>query len=507
MRVVILVLTFSLGTTLLLSRTLNSFDQNDFFYATASKRQGVLYQDLHYVQAPLGYWFWRGVYLVAPEGHAYATMRLASAVAVLASLIPILALFRGRLLAQLAFLLAAFSTFYVLRAGLEIATYSLALFFSAIGISALASRSRHSLLLAGLAFGIAASFKLNSLLMAALLLLVAFLDDRNTRSRTTRVSAASIGFLVGALPLIWYGIKNPWAFYFHNLAFHSELINAARGLTTESSIENIASGLYRFFSHYWGEVVVLTIVTIGVSVSHLLAKTKGTRVPWLATQPATRRPFLLLMAGFVLSIGMAVSPRVLFDQYLALSALLLVAMAVMSSCLLRPPAGHLVCVLLIGLSLVRVPDLVSLAWNNFHTERLSVLRQHSMVSRAIEQAAREHPTAKGCVDSVFTLSGSFIVDTSLPLARYTEAGPFWAGLDRSVPDRYRSDPSYGFDGNLTKPLTFVAKEKIGYVLVGASPHESFEREFVEASESLGFHRVAVGDFLGRSMQLFIRGDC
>lgn len=503
----ILILMFSLGATLLLSRVLNSFDQNDFFYAAATKRQGMLYQDLHYVQAPLGYWFWRGVYLVAPEGHAYATMRLASAVAALASLIPILALFRGRFLAQLAFLLAAFSTYYVLRAGLEIATYSLALLFSAIGISALASRSRHDLLLAGLAFGIAASFKLNFLLMAALLLLVAFLEDRNTRSRTARVSAASIWFLLGALPIIWYGIKNPWAFYFHNVAFHSELTNAGRGLTAESSIENIVSGFYRFFSHHWGEVLVLTIVTLGVSVSHLLSTKEATRVPRLATQHATSRPFLLLMAGFALSIGMAVSPWVLFDQYLALPALLLVATAVMSGCLLRPRSERLVCVLLISLSLFRVPDLASRAWNTFHAERPSVLRQHSTVSRAIEQAAREHPAAKGCVASVFTLSGSFIVDTSLSLARYTEAGPFWAGLDRYVPDRYRADPSYNFDDNLTQPLNFVAREKIGYVLVGVYPHHAFEREFVQVSDSLGFYKVAVGDFLGRRMRLFIRADC
>jgi hypothetical protein len=55
------------------------FDYNDFLYATTAHMSGKLYRDLHYNQALFGFYFWRLVESLSPEGESYLIFRLVSA--------------------------------------------------------------------------------------------------------------------------------------------------------------------------------------------------------------------------------------------------------------------------------------------------------------------------------------------------------------------------------------------------------------------------------------------
>src|SRR5882762_3904171 len=61
------------------SYALTYFDHNDFLYSASAHSPGKLYRDVHYNQAPLGFYFWRVVASVSPEGFSYPIFRLVSA--------------------------------------------------------------------------------------------------------------------------------------------------------------------------------------------------------------------------------------------------------------------------------------------------------------------------------------------------------------------------------------------------------------------------------------------
>src|SRR5438270_11012508 len=53
------------------SYTLTHFDHNDFLYASSAHMSGRLYRDIHYNQAPFGFYFWQFVAALSPEGLTY----------------------------------------------------------------------------------------------------------------------------------------------------------------------------------------------------------------------------------------------------------------------------------------------------------------------------------------------------------------------------------------------------------------------------------------------------
>ncbi len=191
----VLMIALFLSVFMIFTRSMHSFNHNDFLYAAAATRQGTLYQDIHYVQAPLGFWFWRHVYLLAPKGHAYLTMRFVSAFMTTLALAPPLALLKGRRRAQVAFLLGIASTHYVAVSGLEIGNYSLSLLLFSIAFCFMFSAHRSRYLLAGVFFGLAASAKLSFAIFALPAALSACLLSSSSRQMAHRVSVRGDGVI------------------------------------------------------------------------------------------------------------------------------------------------------------------------------------------------------------------------------------------------------------------------------------------------------------------------
>ena len=216
-------LLFILASSLIAIKSLYYFDHNDFLYASAAARTGTLYKDIHLVQAPLAYWFWHWIYLLAPTGYAYAAMRIVSALLTVAAIVPILIFVLRTNFQRAAFLLLLASSYYVIRSGFEIASYSLALALLSAAISAFMSNSTRAIVLSGVLFGLAASAKINHVLFVFPAVLFILLDRGQLKPRLDTAIRFLVLVGVGLLPLIYYFATNFHGTYFHNITFHSEL--------------------------------------------------------------------------------------------------------------------------------------------------------------------------------------------------------------------------------------------------------------------------------------------
>ena len=501
-----LVVILFLGVSaLVVTKALYYFDLNDSFYASTAARSGVLYKDIHFVQAPLGYWFWHWIYLMVPNGYAYATMRVVSALFTILSFIPPLILFRTNL-QRVVFLLLAASSYYVIRSSFEIATYSLALALSSAGIVLVMSKGRRAIMLAGLLFGLAASAKINHVLLCLPALMFILLDRDSPAARLGTAIRFLALFCVGLVPILYHFAVNPYAFYLHNLAFHSELTPAARGLTLMLALKDIAGGLLHFANQNLLEIGLLATVLVVALVPALLSDSRTRRWPVFATlvHDERYRPITIVFAFFVTAVIMGLTPMIMFVQYLILPAFLLILGLVLSFELLPPEQKRFallgVCLIRGGQLVLEVPHVAETA-----LARPTVVTEHMSVSREIEKVAAAHPVTGGCEASVFSITGSFVIDTPIRLSKYTEGGIFWSRMDGFVSDRYWRDARFNFDPNLVKPVEYLLSARIAYVLVGYHPDSKFEQEF--AAVANGFTPFPVGQFQEYPMSLFVRNDC
>jgi hypothetical protein len=492
-------------SSLIVTKSLYYFDLNDSVYASAAARSGALYQDIHFVQAPLGYWFWHLIYLMTPSGYAYAAMRIVSSLLAVLAFIPPLFLLRANL-QRAAFLLLAASSYYIIRSSFEIATYSLALALTSAGIALFMSKSGRAVALSGMLFGLAASAKINHVLLVlpALLFILLDRDSLGSRLRTAILFLALFG--VGLLPILYYFLANPYAFYLHNVAFHSELTNNARGLTLMLSLKDIAGGLVHFANQHLLEIGLLATVLV-VAVPAFLSEIRLRRWPVFATliHGEVYRPIAVVLAFFLTALVMAVLPMAMFVQYLILPAFLLILGLVLSFELLPPELRRFA---LLGVCLIRGCQLVLEVPHTAETVlvRPTVLAEHLSVSKEIERVAAAHLVKPGtCEPSVFSVSASFVIDTPVRLSKYTEGGVFWSRLDGFVSDRYLRDARFNLDPNLLKPVDYLLSERIAYVLVGYHPDSKFEQEFAAAAS--GFTPFPVGRFQEQAMSLFVRDEC
>ncbi len=491
----------------ILMRSMYFFDQNDFFYAASAAQNGTLYEDLHYVQGPLGYWFWRGVYLLAPDGHAYLTMRSVSAMLAVLALLPPMILLCGRHLAQMAFILGITSTHYVFRSGLEIGNYSLSLLLFSLAFCALFSEYRARYLLAGIGFGLAASVKLSFAIFLIPAALSVFFLAGSYWTVAQGLAAGAVGFLIGSATVFYYYLRNADAFMFHNIAFHVEITNAYRGLTLSDSLLDILVDLLKFFQEYLLETAIAFLLLLASFLAPEGEQRLSLPNRLRSFHPAERsRQVQVVALFFVASLVAACSPLIVFDQYLVVPAfILLLGICLLMDHLANGFRSTLLSVY-VAWSLVRLPFLLlpaAVSALNFP----STWTLHSEATRQLSASIAEMGLPEGCTDEIFTLSGSLAIDARTPLSRYTEAGVFWVLAAGYIPDHYRQEQSHSFDPKLTDPMRHVLENETAYVLVGFYPDVPFEREITLRGEEFGFESVATIAFLERPLTLFARRSC
>ena len=142
-----------------------------------------------------------------------------------------------------------------------------------------------------------------------------------------------------------------------------------------------------------------------------------------------------------------------------------------------------------------------------YLERPTVLSEHISISRGIDKVVADHPAKLPCEPSVFSISGSFAIDTSISLSKYTEGGIFWSYVNGSVDKKYSLDDRFHFDPNLTRPIDYVLGQPVTYVLAGFYSDRPLEQQFAAQSAAHGYTPFPVGEFLDKPMTLFVKAEC
>jgi hypothetical protein len=466
------------------------FDHNDSMYAASAVRGGRLYDDVHYVQAPFGFWFWQLVARLAPEGHIYLTLRVASLVLVLVSVGVVVARILPTPTMRLLFILTVAASDALVRIGGEIGTYSLALCLVVLGLAMLVSGDRglRHIAAAGLCFGLAAGAKLNHLLL--MIPVLPWLLHTELRHHDAKRAAAALGLfgagaLVGLLPVLAYMAVSWQAFLLHNLYFHTEITNAFRGLTALDKLKSLYDGLLIFLRDH----------------AVLLAP-----AAWIAVRCREGRALALLwLGGALVAVVMAATPMVMYPQYLAPASLFSgIAFCHAMTRLSGPVREGVLWAVGPLLALLALHGLISGGYTA-QVHGFEILKVEAAAAALRERAQRFDRDRPGCSLEVFSLSGALAVDSGFTLTRYTEAGVFWARLDGFVPDRYIRDPAYAYDSNLVRPVQWVRAEGIDFLITGYYP--KYEVGLVSYAEEQGFAAVVIGEIRGQKIHLLYRPDC
>lgn len=474
-------------------------DHNDFMYATAAFARGDLYAEVHYPQAPIPFYFWKAVGLIAPEGYRYLTFRLVSLSLVFASIAVALVFIVRDNAARLFFLLFAAASPYLLKIGAEIGAYSLALLLlvAAMAVPVLASGSLFGPFLSGLLVGLAASTKLNLVLLAlpfGLWAAHAGAGDRGERAGASGVAALAAGVLVGLAPSLIELARAPAAFLLHTVTFHSELTSAQRGLTPLESVKDIARDLLDF-GYLYAPAAFLAIYSLARPSHQRPAR-------------AQRLVGVLLLASLATALVSAALPLIVFTQYLApASAFCALAFAhvfAYENRRFRTLAAWCV-VPLLALSLAESVGVFAgrAIAQGARPDLLRVVDVNLELRRLRGRLDRRRPD---CSDEIFTLAGAFVVDSGFTAARYMEAGVFWYRLKDVVPERYLADARYNLDPYLLDPVSWIRRASIDFLLVGyyGAPQEAELRAHARAR---AFASRTVGRIDGKDITLLYDPAC
>lgn len=488
---------FALGAWILFDANQLFFDHNDFMYASDAARSGLLYEDIHYVQAPLSHYFWRFVYVLSPEGFHYSSMRFISACLALSSIFPILIWVLKTPLQRLTFLALGLSNFYILRSGLEIGNYSLSLFLMSCAMALYLSRNHKNVIISGLFFGLAVSVKLNFAILifpALAFILLGSLSDTTKKIKTAFFFCIVFG--IGVLPVIFYLLYNPHSFILHNLTFHTGITNVFRGVTLPVTLERFKTGFLTFLYHN----IVETLFLLWFFSFSLL---KGIE----SKEENARENFLVVFSFLGAAVIMAMTPMTMYDQYLVPSAFALLVLIMCACHCLDTKLRDQAMVFLLFISCFKLFNLF-VEYNSLRSSYASTLRQHYIIRNNINaQVVKDGNVTDDCENSVFTLSGSLIVDTKLPLSHYTETGVFWSLVYDHVPDKYKNSSKYNFDRNLIYPENYILQNDVAYVLIGYYPSNRFEKHFDKNHALYGYESIEVGSLYGHDMKLYRKNKC
>jgi hypothetical protein len=489
-----------------LTIALEYFDHNDFLYLASASRTGDLYSDINFVQAPLSYWFWRGVYIISPHGYAYIIFQMVSLLLTIFSILIFSGMFKYREQKTIFIILASVS-FYALRAGFEIGSYSLPAFFTSAAIFFLLKPGQ-ARLIAPLFLGLAASAKLSFLVFIVPGFFIYFIGQKDINRRYIDLLFWLAIYALGLLPIAWYFLSNPSAFIFHNLTFHSEITYASRGMTPVKSALSIIGGFGKFFVEM---ALMLSVIVVGIfEFIRSKADLRGA-----LSDAECRRPkifLLMLLLFFLFSVLAAISPKIIFVQYLSYTAVIVIGIAAFFYNLISKGLTPVIFLLIYSYALMTgVPDTlyrgVKIITNG------SPVIEHSRASSQLSEIFNNFEESNGsqCERSVFTLSGSIVADTTLPLTKFTEGGSFWVGKGEFIPAGIDKS-SVNFFEELSDPMRHISAGNIEFVLVGYYIESSksageFERSFVTSSSDLGYEKIHAFGFDERQMSLYRKSNC
>jgi len=469
---------------------------NDFMYGVGPvfADRGALYRDIPFTQAPGSFWVLSWIAAAVGPAAFYATARVFSGLLSAGCLFLVYDLVR-RLAdprsARLALLFVLTSSYFPSVAS-EIGNYSLTLFLLLL-CTRLALLGRDSALEwagIGACLGFSVATKLTQSVFV-----VAFglwLLWRHGWSAPRLLAFAASGLLAG-LPLYYHLASDFEATWFFNVDFHL-LVHGVRGLDRTRSLVQM--------SGFTLEMVSRSLAPLAVAIAALVLSRRGSAPPGL-------RPLAALTG---VAYAVAVSPGILFDQYLA-----------PVTCLLAATAGVGAPAVVRGLPVLRGWD-ASRRWRALWVvgllgglpylveivdDRVPPMLQGRVmwlqvgrIDRAVEDLASRELEPGACPMTALSLTSLPLLGGPFEPAVFGAGSIFVAQLDSSMPDgaydSMRVHTSLG--GELERhPPTLV--------LAGFYDRERAERELVAEVAAAGYRPFPVGHFGRRPMTAWVRPEC
>jgi hypothetical protein len=130
---------------------------------------------------------------------------------------------------------------------------------------------------------------------------------------------------------------------------------------------------------------------------------------------------------------------------------------------------------------------------------------------AVNRAARNFIDAaaseSGCENSVYSLSGAFLIDSGAKLSSAMAAGIFWARLRGLVPEEYFSEQRWGLRREMVFPEVLINQGHVNFVLTGFYSDSDAERAIIEELERQAFVAEPLARFGRRELRMHVHPRC
>ncbi|MCG8547774.1 MAG: glycosyltransferase family 39 protein [Alphaproteobacteria bacterium] len=472
--------------------SLVTFDENDFMYgiAPALLDHWTLYRELPFMQAPLSIHVYALVLSLVEPASYYVSLRLVSIAFVAATSVLVYKTVRhlGGRQAAIFSLILFYSSYHLQYISSEIGNYTIALFFVIAATYIYFTKSLNWLNtgLIGLCIGLAGSAKITHGLFAVpfgILLLLRYGVFSN------QILSYLIFGLIGSSLIIYYAILDYPSFYFFNLKIHL-IINEFREANFAGQLRGIVTATKHVALWFAPNIVIVCIA--------LRLSRDRHQVCTLA-----ELAFLAIAA-----YAIAMSPKFIFDQYLApIPAFLCLAtpLALSMLAMCKPSSWWrikaisllvIVCLTIPYVSMVAAPQ-VMMAYRG----KLAPI-EVARVSQEINGIAEQISLKPDCRRSAISLSGIPFFGTPFELLPFGSAGRFLAQLNGM-----RAKLDVPFD-RFADPDSELRRSPPTALLVGYFPQNTVEaamRAYAVANDYVKFDIAAFGG--GGALELFLRPKC
>ena len=461
-----------------------TLNYNDFMYSIAPAiwaRHGALYTDVPFVQAPLSILLLFALTKLTGGVNIFLLARVLSILMVLtAVLLPVRSTTKnGSLTTWVLYAALCLTNPFVNSASQEIGNYALPLL--CLSVSVVIIEMRGSVTWRGFfacaTIALAASAKLYFVILFPGILIMFFLYDKNVMSPTA-IAACLAGFLVGCIP-IWYFVLSDYQSFLKWNVYVYTLFLKARAVEPATVLAKI--GFFAF-------VMFIPVVCMITAEREEYRRTGN-------ADKIMGRQVLIAFACL-----MALSPVVVFNQYLGPAAFLLFLFSMpvpFSSRSIRDRYIFLSAVLLVFQSITTI----RLTYNFFQNGEPDVLRVLRIQAHASEIIGSQYK----CERKLYSAEPLFMLENNVKYPRELASGPFLLFLGRSA-----ELSKLGNEFEVTTSITRWNPDIViwGYFLGSESPgQDEVDRAVWNYAISREFKIQSIGSIDGKTIYLAYKANC
>ena len=461
-----------------------TLNYNDFMYSVAPTiwaQHGSLYTDVPFVQAPLSILLSLALIKLTGTVNIFLLARLVSILLVLAAvLLPVCGSAKnGTLTTWTLYAALCLTNPFVNSASQEIGNYALPLLCLSVSVAIINMRGSATWrgFFACAAIAVAASAKLYFVILFPGILVMFFLYEKNVRSPTA-IAACLAGFLVGCIPILYFMFSDyqsflKWNVYIYTLFLKARAVEGATVLAT--------IGFFAFVMF----IPAVCMVTAEIEEYRRSA----------SARKIVGRQVLVAFACL-----MAVSPVVVFNQYLGPAAFLLFLFSIpppFSSRGIRVRYIFLSVVLLVFQSITTI----RLTYHFFQNGEPDVLRVLHIQARANEIIGSQYK----CERKFYSAEPLFMLENNVKYPRELASGPFLLFLGRSA-----ELSKFGNEFEVTTSITRWNPDIViwGYFLGSESPgQDEVERAVRDYAISHEFKLQPIGYIDRKTIYLAYKANC